>query len=104
MGQCGACPRVDMRIFAVNKDLKLSEALDLSGIIDTDGRLEDFALSDDWSRVVQFEEAPENDKGEAGPWSSTTWCLKGKEYEKCEQKQNVHPPDPPLLKELRIAD
>jgi hypothetical protein len=104
MGQCGACPRVDMRIFAVNKDLKLSEALDLSGIIDTDGRSEDFALSDDWSRVVQFEEAPENDKGEAGPWSSTTWCLKGKEYEKCEQKQNVHPPDPPLLKELRIAD
>jgi|GEM_PF-1896196 len=104
MGQCGACPRVDMRIFAVNKDLKLSKALDLSGIIDTDGRSEDFALSDDWSRVVQFEEAPENDKGKAGAWSSTTWCLKGKEYEKCEQKQNVHPPDPPLLKELRIAD
>ena len=101
MGQCGACPRVDMRIFAMDKDLKLSKALDLSGIIETNGQSEDFALSDDWSKVTQFEEAPENDNGESGAWSSTTWCLGGKKYEKCEQRQNVEPPDPPLLKDLR---
>jgi hypothetical protein len=104
MGQCGACPRVDVRIFAVDKNLKVSQALDLSGIIDTNGQSEDFALSDDWTKVIQFEEAPENDKGEAGAWSSITWCLNGKEYEKCEEKQNVQPPDPPLLKELRLGD
>jgi hypothetical protein len=103
-GQCGACPRVDMRIFAVNKDLKLHKALDLGGIIDTNGQSEDFSLRDDWLKVIQFEEAPENDKGEFGPWSSTTWCLKDLEYEKCEEKQNVQPPSPPLLKELRNPD
>jgi hypothetical protein len=101
MGQCGACPRVDMRIFSVDKDLKLSESLDLSSIIDTNGQSEDFALSDDWSKVTQFEKAPDNNKGEPAPWSSTTWCLEGKKYEKCKEKQNVQPPDRPLLKELR---
>ena len=104
-GQCGACPRVDMRIFAVNKDLKLYRALDLSDIIDNGGgQSEDFSLTDGWLKVIQFEEGPENDKGEFGPWSSTTWCLKHLEYEKCEEKQNVQPPSPPLLKELRNAD
>lgn len=101
MGQCGACPRVDMRIFSVDKDFKLSEALNLSGIIDTNGQSEDFSLTGDWSKVTQFEEEAENDKGEPGAWSSTTWCLGDAEYRKCEQKQNVEPPDPPLLKDLR---
>jgi hypothetical protein len=73
----------------------------LSGIVETEGQSEDFALSDDWSKVTQFEEGPANDKDEAGPWSSTTWCLEDKTYEKCGQKQTVQPPDPPLLKELR---
>ena len=103
-GQCGACPRVDMRIFAMNQDLKLYKALDLGGIIDTDGRSEDFSLADDWSKVVQFEQPPDNEQGEPGPWSSTTWCLKHWEYEKCEEKQNVQPPSPALLKELRNPD
>jgi hypothetical protein len=103
-GQCGACPRVDMRIFAVNQDLKLYKALDLGGIIDTDGRSEDFSFTDDWSKVIQFEQPPDNEKGEPGPWSSTTWCLKHLEYEKCEEKQNAEPPSPPLLKELRNPD
>jgi len=88
----------------VDKDLKLFEALDLGGIIDTDGRSEDFSIADDWSKVTQFEQAPENDKGEPGAWSSTTWCWEGTEYGKCAEKQNVQPPDPPVLKELRNAD
>jgi hypothetical protein len=103
-GQCGACPRVEMRIFAVNENFKLYKALDLGGIIDTDGRSEDFSFTDDWSKVVQFEQPPDNEQGEPGPWSSTTWCLKHLEYEKCEEKQNVQPPSPPLLKELRNPD
>lgn len=104
-GQCGACPRVDMRIFAVNQDLKLYQALDLGGIIDNGGgQSEDFSLTSDWFRVTHFEEAQEAEAGEPGPWSSTTWCRKHLAYEKCEEKQNVQPPSPPLLKELRNPD
>lgn len=103
-GQCGACPRVEMRIFAVNQDFKLYKALDLGGIIDTNGQSEDFSLTNDWARVTQFLEAQQTDAGEAGLWSSTTWCLKHLEYEKCEEKQNVQPPSPPLLQELRNPD
>ena len=104
-GQCGACPRVDMRMFSVDKDLNLHLALDLGGIVDNGtGQSEDFSLSDDWLKVSKFEQDPANDKGEPGPWSSTTWCLEGREYRKCGKKQNVEPPNPPLLKELRNAD
>jgi hypothetical protein len=104
-GQCGACPRVDMRLSAVDKAFKVSKALDLSGVIDNaDGRSEDFSLSDDWSKVTQFQGGPANDKGEPGAWSSTTWCLKSSTYEKCEEKQNVQPPEKSMLKELRNPD
>ncbi len=103
-GQCGACPRMEMRIFAVNQDFKLYKALDLGGIIDTNGQSEDFSLTNDWARVTQFLEAQQTDAGEAGLWSSTTWCLKHLEYEKCEEKQNVQSPSPPLLQELRNPD
>jgi hypothetical protein len=101
-GQCGACPRVDMRLFAVDKTFKVSKALDLSSVVDNaDARSEDFSLSEDWSKVTRFEQEPANDKGEPGAWSSTTWCLKSSAYEKCEEKQNVQPPEPAMLKELR---
>src|SRR5579864_6790078 len=101
-GQCGACPRVDMRLFAVDKTFKVSKALDLSSVVDNaDARSEDFSLSEDWSKVTRFDQEPANDNGEPGAWSSTTWCLKSSTYEKCEEKQNVQPPEPPILKELR---
>jgi hypothetical protein len=104
-GQCGACPRVDMRIFAVDKDLRLFEALDLGGIIDNGtGQSEDFSLTDDWSKITQFEQETASDPAQSGPWSSTTWCREGAEYAKCGEKHDVQPPDPPLLKELRNPD
>lgn len=104
-GQCGACPRVDMRLFAVDKDFKLYEALDLGGLIDTGtGQSEDFTISDDWVKVTQFEEEPMTDSGDPAPWSATTWCLESNEYEKCDEKKDVQPPDPPVLKELRNSE
>lgn len=101
-GQCGACPRIDARIFALDKDLQLHKALNLGNLLDiSDGRSEDFSLNDDWSKVTQFEQAPAKENGDPGPWLSTTWCRDGLEYKKCEEKQNVQPPNPPLLKDLR---
>jgi len=104
-GTCGACPRIDMRVFALDRNLHLSKALDLSTLLDNgDGKSIDFSVAADWSSVVQFDQAPFNDQGEPGLWSSTAWCLRGTAYERCGQEQNVQPPDPPLLQELRNPD
>jgi len=70
---------------------------------------QDFTVSADWSKVTEFN-LTGNDENLPGSWSSTTWCLRKNTerykadaylYEKCGQKENVQPPDPPVLKELR---
>jgi len=70
---------------------------------------QDFTVSPDWSQVTKYDEK-EDENGEHGPWSSTAYCLtvdtKENEtsahvYKPCGHKDNVQPPDPPVLKELR---
>jgi len=104
-GQCGACPRTELRILRLGADSKAREMLALGGIIDTGAeKSQDFTLSPDWSRVVQYDEAEMDENGNPGLWSSTTWCGGESGYAQCDHQDNVAPPDPPVLKELRNGD
>lgn len=111
--QCGACPYAELKIFDLRKDGKIFGALSLGDRMDgpCPGCLlsQDFTTSPDWSEITQYDEkADEN--SEPSPWSSTTYCLTvdTKQYETsvhvykpCGHKDNVQPPNPPVLKELR---
>ena len=104
-GQCGACPRTELKILRLGSDMKLQEVLALGDMIDNGGGAsQDFTVSPDWSQVVQYDQDNMDDKGNPGPWHSTTWCLKDSGYEQCGHKDKVEPPDPPVLKELRQGD
>jgi hypothetical protein len=94
-GECGACPRAEMRIYALNPKLKLSEALNLYEIVDgSQNEAVDFSVSPDWSTVTEYVEGPYREDKEP-LWSSVTYCLKGSKYEKCDEKTNVQPPQTP---------
>ena len=104
-GQCGACPRTELRILRLSADMKIHEVLQLGGVIDTGtGVSQDFTVSADWSKVVQYDQQGLTELGQPQAWSSTTWCLGESEYEECGHKDNVQPPNPPVLKEMRNAD
>jgi hypothetical protein len=103
-GQCGTCPWTDLAIYHLTPDDKITEALKLGDVIAGLGsgpQDEDFTISPDWSQVVRYEQEPDDEKGHPGSWSSTTYCLKGAHYEECGKKEQVVPPNPPVLKELR---
>jgi len=100
-GQCGACPRTDLRILRIGSDLTPREMLRLGGVIDNGlGASQDFAVSNDWSRIVEYDQKGD-EQGNPGAWSATTWCRGEISYGKCDRQDQVDPPDPPLLKELR---
>ncbi|HTT18502.1 MAG TPA: hypothetical protein VMG82_06135 [Candidatus Sulfotelmatobacter sp.] len=104
-GQCGACPRTELRIFRLTPNMKVHEILQLGGVVDTGVEAsQDFTVSNDWSHVVEYDRPQSDEPGKPKPWSSTTWCLGESEYEECGHKDNIQPPDPPGLKELRITD
>lgn len=102
--QGGGAPTTDLRIFDLNKDMKLHSALKLGDTIDGMNLLsQDFTVSPDWSQVMEYGLVG-NQAFQA--WASITWCLKanglnGYVYVKCGEKENVTPPNPPVLKELR---
>jgi hypothetical protein len=102
-GQCGACPRANMSIYALDKNLNLTAAFEFDAVVDDGEESLDFSISADWSAITQFNQKLKDD-GTFGPWSSTRWCLEGAKYRECGHQQNVRPPDPPLLKELRSAE
>lgn len=109
-GQCGGCPRTDLRIFHLRADRKVFGALGLGDVINTPGLFsQDFTVSPDWSQITEYD-LKGNEQNLPGSWSSTTWCLKPNSqryqaetyvYEKCGEKGNVQPPNPPVLKGLR---
>ena len=124
-GECGGCPMSVLRIFDVGKDLNPYWALDIGDGVGGAGHpivSEDFSVSPDWSRITKYQltnslmvrgfgfyDREYNGTG----WSSTTWCLQksppgeaggGYEYQICDVKQNVKPPNPPLVKKLRMGD
>lgn len=109
-GQCGVCPWTDLRIFDLGPDLSLRPALSLGDMIGPPNLLsEDFKVSAGWLKITQYE-LKGNEDNSAETWSSVAWCLSEKNesqnsrayvYEKCAEKDNAEPPNPPVLKELR---
>jgi hypothetical protein len=109
-GECGACPTSDLRIFDVGKDLIPYEALALGNLVGGAGRpieSQDFTVSPDWGRITEYDLA-----GNVETWSSTTWCLEkihglknggDYAYRPCDHKENVKPPDPPVVEKLRMG-
>lgn len=101
-GACGACPRTEVRILRLRPDMRTSEALRLGVTVDTGTEAaQDFSMSPDWLQVIQYDQAPADDQGKPGAWSSTAWCRGEMEYQQCGHKDGVEPPDPPVLKDLR---
>jgi hypothetical protein len=103
-GEGGRAPKTDLEIFDLSKDLHLHKALALGNVINgPDLHSQDFTISPDWSQITEYDLLGTYD---SSSWSSITWCLKlnggsGYNYERCGEKQNVRPPDPPGLKQLR---
>jgi len=100
MGQCGGCPWSDLSILGVDGDSNLITLLSLRKQIDGDSiSSQDFSISPDWSRVVEYDAAGED--GER-MWSSVAYCLRSGRYEQCgTEKKGVKPPYPPHFKQLR---
>ena len=112
-GQCGACPRSELRVFDLGPEGKLSTVLSLGDVLNAPELVsQDMTISPDWSQVTEYdlradESGGSGDEEQPESWTATTWCLKKKgegeayAYEKCGEKRKVHPPNPPVLKELR---
>ena len=104
-GQCGACARTELRIWEITPDMKIFEALGLGDIVDSGtGASQDFSVSPDWSQVTEYNQGNMDEEGNPASWSSTAWCLGKDGYKECGKKDNVQPPDPPVLKELRQGE
>jgi hypothetical protein len=100
-GQCGGCPYTNLTIYRLTADNKIYEALKLGDVIAGPGpgpQDQDFTVSPDWSQVNEYDQEQDDDKGNPGSWSSTTYCLKDSHYEKCGEKSDVVPPNPRLSK------
>lgn len=97
-GQCGACPRVSLNIFYLNRTGNLlSQAFDYLGIADPGSSDIDIALSPDWNTINIFESKTEyTEDSEKTTWGQTTFCFKSEKqkYEKCGKKSQVQEPSP----------
>jgi hypothetical protein len=103
-GQCGACPVMDFAIYAVSPQGDISGALGLNqGLAGQSGQPSgaDMTIAPDFSRVTLYLNAPEETQKNSTGWSSITYCRQGHEYKKCDEGDNVQPPNPTHFKELR---
>jgi hypothetical protein len=100
MSQCGACDRTDFKIFALDENLNLITILDLNDVVDSPHLdSQDFTVSPDWSQVVEYNQTEDPASGDQ-KWSSVSYCLASGMYTECGRKDNVKPPDPPLIRQL----
>jgi hypothetical protein len=98
--QCGACPRTELRILSIDKNLNLITLLDLENTVGGPPDLysQDFSISPDWSQITEFDQTGGDD--DHPTWSSVTYCFGQESYSICGQKEGVKPPDPPLIRQF----
>ena len=100
-GQCGACPTVNLQMYAISPDGEASLALVISSVLSGFGDQPadaDFTIAPDWSRITYFvDTAADSENAQSDTWSSTTFCLAGHTYNKCGAAKNTTPPNPRFI-------
>jgi hypothetical protein len=97
--QCGACPRTELRIFTLDQNFSLITLMDLENVVgNPELYSQDFSISPDWSHITEYDLGGDDQDPDA--WSSITYCLGQEGYTVCDQKKNVKPPDPPVIRQL----
>ena len=100
MSQCGGATSADFHIYSISPAGEIKPALDVSqqlGCSDSEPEDVDFTVSPDWRSVVYFQSEPISNSSApdtAPSWSSTTYCLKGHEYNQCAESKTAKPPNP----------
>jgi hypothetical protein len=98
-GQCGACPRIRLKIQSLDANLNLISLLDLEDRIGggSEPSSGDFTVSPDWSEIVKYLQMDSNDS--TATWSSVAYCFKSGRYMECGRKKDVKPPEPPGIRQ-----
>jgi hypothetical protein len=94
-GQCGACPRIGLDIYHVDRMTgEITAAFSYARVADYQNV--DILVSDDWREVTVFEAPIYTEEPEQWTWRSTKHCLPEGElqYRVCEEQDSV--PAPPL--------
>jgi hypothetical protein len=101
-GACGSCPVVDFDMYTISPTGEVATALEINQEFTGDEGQPadgDFAIAEDWSKIVYYERtAGDSGDDQDNKWSSTTYCLAGHVYKKCGEQKNVKRPDPPNFK------
>lgn len=103
-GQCGACPRAELEVYAISPKGDVEPALKTYELVGNDTVAADFDFAADWSKAVYYHQQAIPATGEGGAWTADTYCLQGHAYKPCGTKPNATPPNPPRVKELRGGD
>lgn len=94
-GQCGACPRIGLDIYHVDRRSgEITAAFSYTRVVDY--RNVDILVSEDWREVTVFEAPIDMEEPEQWTWRSTRHCLAEGEiqYRVCGERDSV--PAPPL--------
>jgi hypothetical protein len=94
-GECGACPIARLQIWSIDPQGEPRRILNIDQMVHLPLTAEDLSLSEDWRRATLFR-STEDDPQDRN-WASTSYCLQGHSYQKCGDKVNVKPPDPPAV-------
>jgi hypothetical protein len=103
--QSEACPRMKLKMTIIDSNLNLITLLDLGAILCANGMMPwsgDFTVSPDWSQVTEYLKSGPDDAHLT--WSSATYCLKDGFYTPCGRKENVRPPEPPVIRQELTGD
>lgn len=94
-GQCGACPRVRLELYALAPDLTFEPLLDIYDVIGNDFDDMDVQLSPDWTRISVFRHRSQYmaEEHKAG-WEDEFYCLTQGAYKKCGAVADTPPPQP----------
>lgn len=95
-GQCGACARVSLQLFHVDRASgALTPAFSYRGIAEFDVSDIDVELSPDWREVTVFEgRLDPSDDSTRTTWHATTHCYRPatRTYELCRDRDDIAPP------------
>ena len=98
-GQCGACPRVGIDVYYLDRSTgEISTAITHTGISEAGSNEEDIAISPDWSTIRVFEGSTTYGVQDPGAinWKETRYCYvaQNRKYEECGITDGVPAPVP----------